>query len=96
MWAHMLNILAGVVYLSATTIAYRLYITYKFVNPNGVLILQMLGDLIYLFDAYLYHDCWKRDKQDYDANTERQKLMELSLVKQLTTDDVLYDRNEIK
>jgi hypothetical protein len=48
----------------------------------------MMGDLIYLFDAYLYYDGWQRDKQEYDANTERQKLIELNLVKQLTTDNV--------
>lgn len=88
MWAHMMNIIAGVVYLCSTTLAYRFYLSYKIVNPNGVLILQMIGDLLYLFDAYLYYDCWKRDKQEYDANTERQKLIELNLVKELTTENV--------
>jgi hypothetical protein len=87
MWAHTMNIIASVIYLCATTLAYRLYINYKVINPNGVLILQMIGDLVYLFDAYLYYDGWQRDKQEYDANTERQKLIELNLVKQLTTEN---------
>ncbi len=93
MWAHVMNIIAGVIYLCATTLAYRLYISYKVVHPNGVLILQMIGDLVYLFDAYLYYDGWQRDKEEYDVNTERQKLMELNLVKQLTTENV---NNDIK
>jgi len=99
MWAHVMNIIAGVIYLCATTFAYRIYTNYKMINPTGVLILQMTGDLVYLFDAYLYYDCWQRDKQEYDANTERQKLIELNLVKQLTTDNVnnamKNDENEI-
>lgn len=86
MWAHVFNIIAGVFYLCSTTLAYRLYVNHKVVNVTGVLILQMTGDLLYLFDAYLYYDCWQRDKQEYDANTERQKLIELNLVKQLTTE----------
>ncbi len=93
MWAHVMNIIAGVIYLCATTLAYRLYISDKVVNPNGVLILQMIGDLVYLFDAYLYYDGWQRDKEEYDVNTERQKLMELNLVKQLTTENI---NNDIK
>jgi hypothetical protein len=93
MWAHLLNIIAGVIYLIATTLAYRLYVNYNVISPNGVVILQMIGDLVYLFDAYLYYDCWQRDKQEYDANTERKKLIELNLVKQLTTDNL---SNEMK
>jgi hypothetical protein len=94
-----MNIIASVIYLCATTLAYRLYMNSKVINSNGVLIIQMMGDFIYLFDAYLYYDCWQRDKREYDANTERQKLMELNLVKQLTTDNVnnamKNDENEI-
>ena len=86
MWAHLFNIIAAILYLCATTLAYRLYVNYKIVNATSVLILQMIGDLTYLFDAYLYYDCWQQDKQEYDANTERQRLIELNLVKQLTTE----------
>jgi hypothetical protein len=79
--------IASLIYLCATSLAYRFYTNLNVVNSNSILIIQMFGDLIYLFDAYLYYECWKRDKQEYDVNTERQKLIQLSLVKQLTTED---------
>ncbi|CAF2401885.1 unnamed protein product [Rotaria sp. Silwood2] len=91
MWAFIMYTVASLIYLCATTLAYRIYTTLNIVNPNGVLILQMLGDLVYLFDAYLYYECWKRDKQDYDMNTERQRLIALNLVKQLATENLNYD-----
>jgi len=83
-----MNFLAGLVYLCATTLAYRLYLNSKIIHPNGVLILQMFGDLLYLFDAYLYYDGWKRDKEDFDADVTQKKLMELNLVQQLTIDNI--------
>ena len=94
MWAHLMNIIAGLIYLCATSFAYRFYTNLNVVNTNSVLIIQMFGDLVYLCDAYLYYECWKRDKQEYDINTERQKLIQLSLVKQLTTEEA--DMNENK
>jgi len=48
----------------------------------------MFGDLLYLFDAYLYYDGWKRDKEDFDADVKQKKLMELNLVQQLTIDNI--------
>ena len=36
---------------------------------------------------------WVKDKQEYDASTERQRLIELNLVKQLTTEHL---DNEMK
>ena len=87
MWAHLMNIIAGLIYLCATSLAYRFYIHLNIVNSNGILIIQMFGDLVYLCDAYLYYECWKRDKQDYDINTERQNLIKLNLVKQISIDE---------
>ena len=89
-----MNTVAGLIYLCATTLAYRLYMNLNIVNPNAVVILQMLGDLVYLFDAYLYYECWQRDKQEYDANTERQNLIKLNLVKQLTPEKLDTDENK--
>jgi hypothetical protein len=93
MWAHIMNTVAGLIYLCATTLAYRLYTNLKVVYPNGVVILYILGDLFYLFDAYLYYECWQRDTQDYETNTERQKLIKLNLVKQLTTENLPVDED---
>jgi hypothetical protein len=39
-----------------------------------VLLLQIFGDFVYLFDAYLYHECWQRDKSELNANTEQLSL----------------------
>jgi hypothetical protein len=89
-----MNTVAGLIYLCATTLAYRLYMSSNVVNLNAVDMLQMLGDLVYLFDAYLYYECWQRDKQEYDANTERQNLIQLNLVKQLTTEKLDTDENK--
>ncbi|CAF0793496.1 unnamed protein product [Rotaria sp. Silwood1] len=98
MWAFIMYTVASLIYLFATTLAHRLYTNLNIVNPTSVLILQMLGDLVYLFDAYLYYECWQRDKQDYDMNTERQRLLALNLVKQLVTDnfnsDIKTDENK--
>ena len=74
-----MNGIAASVYLCATALAYRFYIDYGLVESNAVLILQMLGDLLYLFDAYLYYDCWLRDEQEYELHNERQQLIELRL-----------------
>ncbi|UJR15824.1 hypothetical protein I4U23_002753 [Adineta vaga] len=91
MWAHLLNIIAGFIYLCATSLAYRLYIHSNVIYPNGVVIIEIFGDLIYLFDAYLYYECWKREKQEYDANTERQNLIKLNVVRQLSTENFSTD-----
>lgn len=58
------------------------------VEVNAVLILQMLGDLLYLFDAYLYYDCWLRDQQEYELRNEREQLMELRLANEFPTDQI--------
>ena len=81
-----MNLMGAVIYLCATTLAYRLYRDYRIVDVNAVLILHMLGDLIYLFDAYLYYDTWQCDREKYDANVERQQLIELQLSKQWNVD----------
>ena len=78
-----MNVVGAAIYLCATTLAYRLYADYRIVHVNAVLILHMLGDLIYLFDAYLYYDSWQYDRERYEANVERQQLIELQLGKQL-------------
>ncbi|CAF1097991.1 unnamed protein product [Rotaria sordida] len=92
MWAFIIYTLASLIYLCATTLAYRLYMNLNIVNSNGVLILQMLGDLVYLFDAYLYYECWQRDKEDHDRDTERQRLIALNLVKQSTIENFNPDK----
>lgn len=89
MWANIMNIVGGLVYLCATTLAYRLYISLNFVNLDAVLIVQMFGDLVYLFDALLYYDCWQQDKQDYDTNSEQQRLIEFNLLKQFCIEDTI-------
>ncbi len=94
MWAHIMNTVGSLIYLCATALSYRLYTNLKVAYPNAVLILFMLGDLVYLFDAYLYYECCQRDKQDYDANIERQKVIKLNLVKQLTTENLPADENK--
>ena len=48
----------------------------------------MFGDLLYLFDAYLYYDSWQRDQQEAVANRERDQLIELRLTKQLVMDEI--------
>ncbi|CAF0786332.1 unnamed protein product [Adineta steineri] len=93
MWAHIFYIIASLLYLCATSLAYRIYSHLNIIHPSGVLILLMLGDFFYLFDAYLYYECWKRDKQEYDANTEQQNLMQLNVVKQLTTENYSYNHS---
>ncbi|CAF1067005.1 unnamed protein product [Adineta ricciae] len=91
MWAHLLYFIGNVIYLCSTSLAYRFYVDFNVTYPNGVVILQIFGDLIYLLDAYLYYECWKRDKQEYDANTERQNLVKLNVVKQLSTENFAND-----
>ena len=89
--------MGSLIYLFATTLAYRFYVAYGIVNSNPIFILQMLGDLIYLFDAYLYYDCWKQDEKEMRRNNEREKLIELRLAQQFfTLEDVDSDtkRNE--
>ena len=88
--------IATSIYLCATASAYRLYTNYRIINSNGVLILHMLGDLLYLFDAYLYYDCGQRDKQEYDANQERKQLIELRLVRHTTMDEIEADTRTIE
>lgn len=51
----------------------------------------MFGDLLYVFDAYLYYDSWQRDKEEYDANHEQDQLIELRLAKDLFMDDIAKD-----
>ena len=94
MWAHIMNTSAALIYLCATTLAYRLYRNLNVLYPNGVVILCILGDLVYLFDAYLYYECSQRDQKDYDMNIEQQKLIKLNLVKQLTTENLPTDENK--
>lgn len=81
-----MNVIAASVYLCATALAYRLHTDYGMVDVNAVLILQMLGDLLYLFDAYLYYDCWLRDQQEYELHNEREQLIELRLANEFPTD----------
>ena len=81
-----MNGIAASVYLCATTLAYRFYTDYGMIDVNAVLILQMLGDLLYLFDAYLYYDCWLRDQQEYELHNEREQLIELRLANEFLTD----------
>lgn len=50
----------------------------------------MLGDIVYLFDAYLYYDCWKEDEKQYKQNNEREQLIELRLSRSLFS----LDENE--
>jgi len=68
--AHILNILANLIYLSSIILTYYFYEVHKIINSNTVLIVQIFGDFVYLFDAYLYYECWP----EFDANTERQSL----------------------
>jgi len=69
-WAHILNIIANLIYLSSIILAYYFYRIHKIINPNSVLIIQIFGDYFYLFDAYLYYKCW----QEFDINIEQQSL----------------------
>ncbi|CAF3190947.1 unnamed protein product [Rotaria socialis] len=91
MWAHILYTVANLIYLCATTLAYRFYVNLNDVNVRGVVILQILGDLVYLCDACLYYEGWLEDKQEYDRNTERQKLTVLNFINQLTTENFNVD-----
>ncbi|CAF1558321.1 unnamed protein product, partial [Adineta steineri] len=50
-------------------------------NSNSVVLIQIFGDLIYLIDAYLYLECWQRDKIEFDVNTEQQSLNNFYLEK---------------
>lgn len=43
-------------------------------NSTSVLLIQIVGDWIYLFDAYLYHDCWLRDAEDVKSQAVRASL----------------------
>jgi hypothetical protein len=70
-WAHILNITASLIYLCSIILAYYFYTIYKIVNSNTVLIIQIFGDFVYLLDAYLYHECWQRDKEEFHFNTEQ-------------------------
>ncbi|CAF1055373.1 unnamed protein product [Adineta ricciae] len=70
-WAHAFNILGNLVYLCAILFAYNCYRNYKILNSDTALLIQILGDLVYLFDAYLYHECWKRDAEIFDIHTEQ-------------------------
>jgi hypothetical protein len=76
-----MNMIGSLLYLCATILAIYFYKTQKMSSSNTVLILQIIGDLVYLFDAYLYHKCWQRDKQEFDANLGRQNLIEIDLEK---------------
>jgi hypothetical protein len=69
-WAHTLNIIANLIYLSSIILTYYLYKIHKIINSNTVLIVQIFGDFVYLFDAYLYYECW----QEFNTNTEQQSL----------------------
>ena len=73
--------MAGVIYLAAFIIALALLRTDGVHRLNIVLLLQIIGDVVYLVDACLYHRCWQRDKQELEANTERQNLIQLNLRK---------------
>ena len=70
---------AGIIYLTAFIIALMSLRTGKVNRLTIFLLLQIIGDVIYLIDAYLYHQCWQRDKQELEANTERQNLIQLKL-----------------
>ena len=48
----------------------------------------MFGDLLYLFDAYLYYDSWQRESI---SNREHDHLIELRLAKQLVMDEIDQD-----
>ncbi|CAM4749610.1 unnamed protein product [Rotaria magnacalcarata] len=91
LWAHILYAAATLIYLCATTLAYRFYTNLNLVNVRSVVILQILGDLVYLCDAYLYYKGWREDKQEYDRNTERQKLTELNFINQSTPENFNVD-----
>jgi len=69
-----MNIIPNLIYLYSIILAYYFYRVHKIINPNTILIVQIFGDFVYLFDAYLYHECWQRDKEEFDVNTERQSL----------------------
>jgi hypothetical protein len=83
-----LNVLASSIYLCATTLAYRFYVNYDVENADGVHLLQIIGDLLYLFDAYLYYECWRTDQYVYNVNNEQKEWIELRLRKQLTMDEM--------
>ncbi|UJR30762.1 hypothetical protein I4U23_018282 [Adineta vaga] len=80
-WAHTFNIIGNFVYLCAIILAYDCYKNHKIISSNTVLLIQIFGDLVYLFDAYLYHECWQRDadklitytEQESDKNHENNK-----------------------
>ncbi|CAF1030095.1 unnamed protein product [Rotaria sp. Silwood1] len=80
-WAHTLNIIANLIYLCATILAYYFYRNDKMMNSTIVLVLQIFGDIVYLIDAYLYHECWQRDKEEFDVVTEQQSLNKFYLEK---------------
>ncbi|CAF1034422.1 unnamed protein product [Rotaria sordida] len=80
-WAHTLNIIANLIYLCATILAYYFYRNDKITNSTIVLLLQIFGDIVYLIDAYLYHECWQQDKKEFDAATEQQNLNKFYLEK---------------
>ncbi|CAF3210044.1 unnamed protein product [Rotaria socialis] len=80
-WAHVLNIIGNLIYLCATILAYYIYRTEKIINSSRVLLLQIFGDFVYLFDAYIYHECWKQDKQELYTITENQSLNKFYLEK---------------
>ncbi|CAF1326312.1 unnamed protein product [Adineta steineri] len=80
-WAHMLNIIGNLIYLCAIILAYNFYQTSKIMNSNSIVLIQIFGDLIYLIDAYLYLECWQRDKIEFDVNTEQQSLNNFYLEK---------------
>lgn len=74
MWAHILNILPSLIYLYANILAFYVYRTEKITTSSNVLLLQVIGDLVYLIDAYLYYECWQKDKEELNTTNENQSL----------------------
>ena len=72
-----MGILANLIYLCATSSAFHLTVNQNDSIGRGIILLQIIGDLIYLVDAYLYHLCWKIEKREYDDHTERENLVKI-------------------
>jgi hypothetical protein len=80
LWANILNLLGGLVYLAASILSPVLVVVYSAtktqitIHQNYIRLLLIAGDGVYLIDSLLYMVLWIQDRKKYNASKREQPM----------------------
>ncbi|CAF0950385.1 unnamed protein product [Didymodactylos carnosus] len=75
-WGHTLNLTASLMYLLATILA-GIFFRMKSIKYSLIVqLLQIIGDIIYVVDSFVYMGCYMEDKRSIEENREKESIKE--------------------